>query len=563
MPFMPEDEKELNYVGDLATPWGIHWQELESVALVAGLRNTGSDPAPSAQKQRLIAEMRAKDIGDTNDILASSSTSLVLVVAHVPPGAEEGDLIDVEVLTRGRSETTSLEGGKLFKTRLRQLEVLNNSFHTGHEAATAEGPVLVDAIFEGEDDKENLRRGMVLGGGRVLQSRPIGLAIRDGKQSIRTATTISGAINLRFYSTTRQGKVGAANPKNNKMVQLAIPSQYKHNIARFLRVSASIALRESPRERVERIELLRRQLLEPTTAAAAALRLEAIGSEAESALIEGLESPHFECRLYAAEALAYQGRSEATPVLLDAAKNKPGFRWHALGALTVVPDINAVEALGELMNVSSAETRYGAFRALATRSPNDSLVQGVGVEGKFRLHVVPLLGEPMVHFARSKQTEIVVFGHDAHLNLTQTLRAGPEILISPVEDGLVRVSRFSPDDNDIRIECSSRVQDVIEAIAKAGGGYGEVYDAMKAAEKSGALPGRLAVDATPKPGEDYYAASQKEDEPGSALPLPQLFQSRWTRNEEEEREDDQDWRLERPPEPTFYETMTDWMIPAR
>jgi len=552
---------EVTFVGDLASPWGVNWQKVEEVGLVTGLSGTGSDPALSPQRSRLVQIMKTKDAEDPEGLLARGSNSLVLVSAYLPPGVREGDPIDIEVTTRSRSETTSLRSGHLLPTRLRSVAILGDTFKTGHDAATAEGPVLVDALFEASGDKKLETTGVVLGGGVSLQNRTLGLTIREGSHSIRTATMVGQAVNLRFYLKNSAGSQrGAANPKTNKFIELLIPPEYRHNIGRYLRVVANIPLRETPAHRATRLGLLEKQLLDPLNASAAALRLEAIGAEAEDTLLAGLESEHFECRFYAAESLAYLGRIEAVPVLAKAAKDNPAFRWHALAGLTVMHDVDALEALAELLHVKSAETRYGAFRALYTRNPNDHAIEGRLLDGKFFLHVVPTTSEPLIHFSRSRRPEVVVFGGDARIRPDVHLFAGEKIMITPVTDGTLRVSRFSAG-NDFRLECSDRVPEVILAIVKAGGGYGEVLAAMQTAEKEGFIQGRVAVNAVPKPGRKYYAADPDGDERAASSPLPELYQSRENRQEPEVREsrvDRYDWQTEEEADQSYFQSFTGW-----
>ena len=50
--------------------------------------------------------------------------------------------------------------------------------------------------------------------------------------------------------------------------------------------------------------------------------------------------------------------------------------------------VAAYEALNELLHVPSAETRYGAFRALRTRNAADPLVRGESLGGGFAYHVI-------------------------------------------------------------------------------------------------------------------------------------------------------------------------------
>ena len=95
------------------------------------------------------------------------------------------------------------------------------------------------------------------------------------------------------------------------------------------------------------------------------MRLEAIGDDqAKQIFKQGLGSNDPEVRFYAAEALAYLDETAAVDVLADVARNEPAFRVNALAALSAMDDASAYDALRSLLEVKSAETRYGAFRSL-------------------------------------------------------------------------------------------------------------------------------------------------------------------------------------------------------
>ena len=106
------------------------------------------------------------------------------------------------------------------------------------------------------------------------------------------------------------------------------------------------------------------------------MQLEAIGSEGVDALLKGIQSKDPEVRFYAAEALAYLDHREAAEPLGQIARDQPAFRVFALTALSAMQDFAAYEQLRELLVVPSAETRYGAFRALWTMNEKDPLVKG-------------------------------------------------------------------------------------------------------------------------------------------------------------------------------------------
>jgi flagellar basal body P-ring protein FlgI len=518
-----EGEKKAELVGDYTRPRGLTWTKLESIALVTNLDNTGSDPPPDEQRQLLIAEMQSHDVRQADKILASPTTSMVLVRTLLPPGVQKGDLLDVEVRVPPRSETTSLRGGWLMQTRLRQMETLGGSTLRGNVDGLAQGDVLVDAVFDGTSDKIHETRGRVLGGGQSLITRELGLSINKSDASIRISALIGKAINHRFFAVDSGVKKGVANPERDNYLSLTVAPRYKNNLARYLRVIGQIPLRENPLQRVERLQLLERKLLEPASCAAASLQLEAIGSEGIPTLKEGLRSSDPEVRFYSAEALAYLDQAEAAAPLVEAARRESAFRWHALTALATMTHVAALDGLSDLLHVPSIETRYGAFRALRTRNPGDPATRGEALDKKFRYHVLPTTGEPLVHIARSRLPEIVVLGHEQRLKDVSLLHAGKRILITPLPSGELRAGRYDPGQETKYESFPPELDKLIRTIVKLGGGYTEVIQCLQEARQAGCLEGRLAVEALPRPGRKYDRPEEdSNDSTGedTSAPLP-------------------------------------------
>ncbi|MFV1964584.1 MAG: flagellar basal body P-ring protein FlgI [Pirellulaceae bacterium] len=532
-----ETEEEPLLVGDFASPWQTNYLKVEGIGLVTQLDGTGSDPPPNALRDRLIKEMQTHEVKHPTTALASDDTAMVTVRGFIPPGARKGDTFDVEVRVPPRSKTTSLCRGWLMRTRLREVQLLNNTFHTGRVVGLAEGPILVDALFDTADDDVLDTRGRILGMGVVNKPRQLGLVIREDRSSVRTASLIGLAINDRFHYFERGQKSGVAKPTRDNLIELAIHPRYKNNIARYLRVVSSIAVQETVAERMTRLAFLERMLLEPSTAETAALQLEASGDEGARVLRKGVNSADPEVRFYSAEALAYLDQTEAANELFEAARTERAFRWRALTALSVMEQFTAKERLQELMSVPSAETRYGAFRALRARNPLDPLVRGETLGRQFVYHEVSTHGDPIVHFSRSKRPEIVVFGHNLRLQAPNFLFAGPNIMIKPLSLGQLQVSRFQPGEEPVREVCSTELGEVIRTIVKQGGGYTNVIAAVKEAKERGYLACRIEMDALPRAGRAYRKGEEaladgksKRSGPRVANPIPDMFFDRLGRH---------------------------------
>ncbi len=390
---------------------------------------------------------------------------------------------------------------------MREWAVLGGRLREGEDLALVQGTVLVDLFTDPQEEASQLRRGMILGGGVALKSRSLGLLLKPDQKDVRTSAQMGTAINKRFHLTQRGIKSGVAKPKNDGYVALELHPRYKDNLDRYLRVVQSIALRETEVERQVRLRLLERQLLDPLTAASAAIRLEAIGRDASEVLQKGLASEDPEVRFYAAEALGYLDDEAAAQPLRIAAETEAAWRAQALAALSAMDQPAAREQLVRLLSGASAETRYGAFRALRAMDPNDPVIRGEVLEGRFQLHLIRGEGTPLIHIARTSRPEIVLFGSRQPLRQPLILDAGRYIRINAQEDGPVTVSSFAPGHEDQRLEVAPYVEDVLRAVVQVGGTYPDVVQALWQAKSSRSLDCRLAIDAIPGRPHGYQPSS--------------------------------------------------------
>lgn len=545
-----EEEREKKYIGDFTRPWGLNPIKVESIALVTGLDNTGSDPPPSEQRQLLLAEMQTREVHQAEKVLASPTTSLVIVRGYLRPGIQKDDTFDLEVLTPKNTETTSLANGFLMSTRLRRMEVLGGMIRSGDVDASGKGHVIINAVLSSNADKTGQIRGRVLGGGKSLEDRNLGLMLRREDASIRISNLIGKAINARFHTLDGSQKKGVAKPMRDNFLELTIAPRYKWNLARYLRVVRNIILQETAVAKTERLQTLARKLQEPSAAPLAALQLEAIGRDATNTLKASLQNSDPEVRFYAAEALAYLDEPEGAPVLEVAARNSSAFRWHALTALASMTHPAAYSALSELIHETSTETRYGAFRALRLHNDKDPATKGEILRGPdkkqavFFYHLVPTTAEPLVHVTRSKHPEVVLFGHEQTIKPPQFLNAGKHIVLTATPDGQIKVSRFKPGEPDAAEVCTTSLDHVIRTVVNLGATYSDVISMLTEAQKQGILNAKFAIEALPQVGRKYDRAASGEGqstelpqtEVSVASPEPELFTDLLDQNVDEDKE---------------------------
>ena len=493
-------------VGEATRPHGLGMATVESVGLITGLPGTGSDPRPTQYRELLLEDMKKRTVDNPNQLLASPATALVLIKAKLPPGTRKGDRIDVEVSTPSRSETTSLEGGWLMKTKLRETAVLDRSLHTGHVRGVVEGDILVDALSD-HGEEMSKRSGIILGGGIATQSRPIGLRLRSEHHDVTISKLIGKAINERFDTYVHGKRKGAATPQTDKLIALEIHPRYRNNLIRFLRVIEQIPLRENQMQRVERIRVLESELLVPATSALAALRLEALGEEAKQTLQNALKSGSEEVRFYAAEALAYLDSPDAATVLAEST-GVSAFRSRALTALGAMSSIEAHDRLTDLLNSQSAETRYGAFRALQQMNPRDPLLGQEVLGASIAYHEIASTGGPMVHVSRTEKPEIVVFGNAQPLATPLMILVGKSIVVRDSGHNQLRVTRYIPGKEDQTQICSATVNDLVRSLVALGASYPDIVTVLQSANSQGVMESRLVFDAIATVGRTYDRSSE-------------------------------------------------------
>lgn len=515
-----DKDSQTNYktVGENTGIHGLATLKVEGIGLVVGLANTGSDPPANQYREKMLEIMKKKDIYRADDLLASPTTAVVLLRAYIPPGSRADDMVDVEVWLPPGDGATSLKGGRLLEASLFEQVSGRGRSLPGKELLRVSGPVLISEQ-SGADKEATLKKGKILGQGRVLYGRDVRIILPQGERSGRRTKQLAQRINLRFTETLNGRHQGIASAKDEKRVDLHIPPQYRYNLNRFLQVVRRIPLSVSVTFQGQIVQLQETRLHRPKEAIDAALRLEALGSQAIPYLKNALTSSAASVRFSAAESLAYLGDSSGVPVLGKMAEESPEFRAYALAALVALKHPSARVRLTALLHAPGAETRYGAFRALWIADATDPLLQPVNQnQQEFTLHVVESTGEPMVHVARNFRREVVVFNEQQELQTPISLFAGEHLLVNASADGkTVDVASIKPGKRR-KTQCSARLTDILNAASELGASYPELVELLQQARKQGNLLGRLEVNALPRalPLETLAAIAVEEgDEAGA------------------------------------------------
>ena len=132
------------------------------------------------------------------------------------------------------------------------------------------------------------------------------------------------------------------------------------------------------------------------------------------------------------------------------------------------------------------------------------------VDDPFKLYLVDSEGPPMVHIARTRRCEIVVFGQDTKLLPPIVLGKGSILLNAADGDEKIEISKIVPSqhgDADQKVFSSLSLGDVIRQAANLGASYPEVVSILQDADRQKNLPGPLVVDAVPGTSPVYVKAA--------------------------------------------------------
>ncbi|MCM2370049.1 flagellar basal body P-ring protein FlgI [Aporhodopirellula aestuarii] len=514
-------------IREAAVPHGLQEIRVDGVAVVNQLPGTGGPALPSTFRDRLLEEMKRNEVAEPNEFLERDDNALVQVRGLIPPGARRGDSIDLQILTPPKTEATNLHGGWLLDTRLRHQQILNNSIRSSDVLAIGTGPVLTRGDFDGTEDTTLHVSGRVLSGGLVQSDRKLGLVIRPKYQHVKIAKAIADAINNRFYFFDGTTRRGIAKAVEDDFVEIDVHPRYRQHEERLMAVVRAITVAPESSSTQAKLVDLGEKLRVPSTAADAALQLEAIGEGAIPTLVEATKLSNPELRFYAAETLAYLDRAEAIEPLVEGIRLEPAFRAPALSAMLGLKQAKAVSALQGLLDESSLETRYGAMTVLRDRKDARDSLGGENLKGQFRLYQIKSSGPPAVVASLTRKPEIVLMGEVSPLNL-QSFFIGPaglvvrrvaahdaETPVNQTQGGTrLRISRFRPGRPDAFAEVEANLAGLIRGITEVGGGYGDAVATLRMAKEQGVLVDQLAFDPLPKSQRTYLRDhdSSEDDE---------------------------------------------------
>ena len=407
-------------VGSLVRVRGYRPLLVSGYGLVVGLPGTGSADVPAFLREWMLNEMRKRGLGSDKlgteslspeRVLASQNTAIVRVAGLVPRGATKGTRFDVMVEALEQTQTTNLQGGRLWTTSL-GVRGANRNLNFTRERARARGPIYVNPAARAGDTEGALgfqRRALILAGGKATHDRR--LAFTLNQPSWTRSRLIANRINVRFGRPGDRPKL--ASPKTDRLIRLNLPPRYGDEPGRLLELIRHLYVQRgknfAPRQARQLAASLRAA---PERADRVVPAWVALGKTVLQVLRPLYEAEQRPLRFAAAEAGARLGDALAAQPLSKLARSEStAERKRAARALRFLPDtVDATDVLRRLVDDPAPAVRIAAADALA--ASGDPAVRRHVIRGGGRIKFVLDLVKaerPLISVRQSGIPRITVF----------------------------------------------------------------------------------------------------------------------------------------------------------
>ena len=404
-----------------------HSQIVSGFGLVVGLNGTGSSDVPTKLRANFIQDMKKK-LGpervrnrhlQPEVLLDSENTAFVVIQGLIPPGAIPGTRFDVLVTAHPATDTTSLEGGRLWSADL-AIAGANVGGAFMLPRARGAGPVYLNPLESKEEsqtrsDKQLTRVGVILAGGVVLENGRRHIELVLNQPSWTRSGQIADRINERFRRSEVE-RLESAVAINDTIVNLNVPTRFAGNTRLFLELVGHLFLaRGSEFEKREVENQLQVLLKNPEIANDVQFVWEGLGRKALPRLRELYVHPKVNVRMTALNAGSRLGDARTVDHLALLAKHPDvRYRQQAANMLAYLPDHpKAVRTLHEMVNDEKLPVRLAAYRAMAGN--NDPLIQRMAIgereEFKFLLELVPS-EKPLIYVSQANFPRVTIFGNN-------------------------------------------------------------------------------------------------------------------------------------------------------
>lgn len=463
-------------IGSLGRLRGYGPRHVAGYGLVVGLDGTGSRDVPPGLRQWMLDMMTKRGFGrhETGfqdltpaQVLNSRDTAVVRVDGVIPPGAVRGTRFDLLVSALSQTQTTSLEGGRLYTTNL-QLNGPSTRRLSAEPLATGRGPLFQNPLADaaepteqlpaftpapadqgraesegngasGESDNggggdgdaatgsvelpnpEDPRVGRVLAGGVTHQRMPVELVLH--RPSYPAVRQIADRINARFPpEPTDEGPI--AEPQNPSVIEINVLQRFENNPQHMMDLIAHLFLNPSDSFSQQKAEELARLIQQPEyqdeDARSIAYVWQGLGNRILPVIRPLYSAEHpTAVRLAALEAgVGLRDQRAEQPLIAIAETNlgEPSERaTRLLGRLLDErpSDYRLAQKLRQFLSAEDPGVRFAALNAL--RRQEDGAIRSFAFGDKFALTQAQS-DNPMIFVTRAGLPRVVIFGESITFN---------------------------------------------------------------------------------------------------------------------------------------------------
>ena len=447
-------------ISDLAEFVSFNPIPVKGIGLVVGLSNTGSAECPPAirdyLRQYILAQVGHGKTVNPDMMINSMDTAVVLVEGFIPAGAVKQKAFDVSVKALPNTQTTSLAGGRLYTTELKLVGRVEETIMASKTLAFAAGAVYIDNIAEPKPDQ---RVGYVLGGGKVIQSHQILLALF--RPDFRAAAAIRNRINGRFGRDT-------ATAASESIIYLSLPGEFKDRKERLIELVKALYISSTAVAEDSRINSLVEKLKTEPEKEKYETGLEAIGKPAVDRLLPLLESEDLQTKFSAARCLLNIGDDRALKYLREFAQDRASpIRLTAIEAVgNAGQKRDCIALMSRIVRDEDFNVRYTAYKFL--QKYDDTSIVRTTVAQDFYIDEVLELAPKTVYVSRKTEPRIVLFGApiDCEKDIFIESDDGQIIINSLADENRISIMRKHPVTGELMgpLKTSFRLADVIKIL---------------------------------------------------------------------------------------------------
>jgi flagellar P-ring protein precursor FlgI len=222
---------------DLGALEGVRDNQLLGYGLVVGLAGTGDKRQTVFSAQTLANVLERMGVSVDPKAMLVRNTAAVMVTANLPPFAQPGTRIDVNVAAVG--DATTLQGGLLLLTPLKGAD--------GQVYAVAQGPVVTGGFLAGGGGNTRTMNhptaGRIPGGAiieRAAPSEAAGPVLRWQlrRSDFTTAARVAEAVNKAFAGAGR--RIAAA--ENPGLVTVHVPREFLPRTVEFVSLLENLTI---------------------------------------------------------------------------------------------------------------------------------------------------------------------------------------------------------------------------------------------------------------------------------------------------------------------------------